>query len=390
MSIYVGCGEVSGDLHAAALIEALRPLVGEHDEIWGMLGPRGVAAGGNAVWNYEELKLMGIVEVIPAIPRLLRLRESIAREIMARRPEAVVVVDSPDFHISLVKRLRSLGYRGAAVFLVTPTVWAWRGGRTKWLKSLFDLCLPLFSFEHEFLLGRGVNSKWKAHPLVDGMAGFTPPPSLVKQYSDCSRSIIAMMPGSRQYDVRNHIDALVGAARLLAEDGFTPVFSIAPGLSEPLKALIRDRAAAFDVWEGEGRALMAVSSAVVGVSGTVAVEAMLLRRFMVVIYKVHGLSWLIARALVRVPFISMPNYLAGRQVFPELLNERATPDEIAGAVSAYLGDPSQRAEADSLLDAARDAMGGLGASKFWASEILNVIKLQQQEAHGSHEGVAAN
>ena len=153
---FISCGEVSGDLYAADLIGALRETCGQ-SEIWGMMGPKGVCAGGTATWSYEELKLMGFAEVIPAIPRILRLRNSIVREIMARSPNVVVVVDSPDFHFSLVKKLRSVGYKGITVFLVTPTVWAWRSGRTKLLRDYFDLCLPLFSFEHDFLTARKVH-----------------------------------------------------------------------------------------------------------------------------------------------------------------------------------------------------------------------------------------
>ena len=156
---FISCGEVSGDIYAADLIIELRK---NSSEIWGMMGPRGILAGGTATWSYEELKLMGFTEVVPAIPRLLKLRNDIVREIMTRGPGAVIVVDSPDFHFPLVKKLRAAGYKGLTVFLVTPTVWAWRSGRVKLLRDYFDLCLPLFSFEHDFLIEQGVNSRWTA------------------------------------------------------------------------------------------------------------------------------------------------------------------------------------------------------------------------------------
>ena len=157
MSLFVSCGEVSGDLYAAKLVRALlrrRPAL--RGRIWGMMGPRTEEACGEFApdlprWSYEELKLMGITEVLPAIPRLLRLRRTMVRAILERSPEAIVVVDSPDFHLGLVSRLRRAGYGGKTVCLATPTVWAWRSGRVRALRRDFDLYLPLFSFEHRYL-----------------------------------------------------------------------------------------------------------------------------------------------------------------------------------------------------------------------------------------------
>jgi lipid-A-disaccharide synthase len=379
MSVFVSCGEVSGDLYAADLIqellkedslfeESLFPGErGKEGKIWGVMGPGGRDAGGEPTWSYEELKLMGIMEVLPAIPRLLRLRNRIVDEILRREPSVVVVIDSPDFHFSLVARLRKKGYRGLTVFLVTPTVWAWRSGRTKLLREYFDLCLPLFSFEHDFLTARGVRSRWEAHPLVTALQGYAAPDELTRRYE--GERVVALMAGSRRYDIEYHLTQLMETAELLRSEGLLPVFSVAPGLSEPLRRELKERIGGFERWEGEGRGLMAVSQAVAGVSGTVAVEAMLLRRFMVVIYNGRGLSWLIARALVRIPHISIPNYLAGDPVYPELLKNQARPDRIVRELHAYLDDPEKKRETDRRLEAARNAMGTARAAVFWARAI---------------------
>jgi lipid-A-disaccharide synthase len=387
MSIFVSCGEVSGDLYASDLIQELfREFPREKTgEIWGVMGPRGVSAGGEAVWSYEELKLMGITEVIPAIPRILKLRDRIVSEILRRAPSVVVVVDSPDFHFPLVKKLRRSGYKGLTVFLVTPTVWAWRSGRTKLLRDYFDLCLPLFSFEHDFLTARGVCSRWTAHPLVEALAGYTAPDELTRRYRN--ERVIALMAGSRRYDIQYHLSQLIETAKLLRSDesGLTPVFSVAPGLSDPLKRELKERIAGFEYWEGEGRGLMTVAAAVAGVSGTVAVEAMLLRRFMVVIYNGKGLSWLIARALVRIPYISIPNYLAGGYrgmefpkpgvaVYPELLRDEIQPERIARELHNYLDDPVHKQEIDRRLETARNAMGTTRAAVFWARAIAEALE----------------
>lgn len=372
----MSCGEVSGDIYAADLItELLRVHPSLNGKIWGMMGPLGESAGGEAIWSYEELKIMGFVEALPAVPRIMRLRRAMVREILLRSPDVVVVVDSPDFHIFLVKNLRSAGYKGLIVFLVTPTVWAWRPGRVKWLRELFDLNLPLFSFEHDFLTAHGVNSRWVSHPLVDAFKDYQPPESLLARYR--GERVVAMMPGSRNYGIKHHIDQLISAARLLIEEdsGFLPVFSVAPGLSVSLKRDLEKRLFGFEVWRGEGRDLMAVSEAVAGVSGTVSVEAMLLRKFMVVIYNVKGLSLLIARALIRTPYISIPNRLTDAAIFPELMNE--SPERIVEELHAYFDDDARKAAIDSRMDMAKGAMGPGKASEFWAKEILEALEAEE-------------
>ena len=374
-SFFVSCGEVSGDLYAADLIAELRE---QSSEIWGMMGPRGIQAGGEATWSYEELKLMGFIEVIPAIPRLFKLRNNIVREIMARSPDAVIVVDSPDFHFALVKKLRSVGYKGLTVFLVTPTVWAWRSSRTKLLKNYFDLSLPLFSFEHDFLVKCGVNSHWVSHPLAKTLENYSPPAELKTRYEGAR--VIAIMPGSRNYAIKFHLPQLIEAAKLLRNEGFLPVFSVARGLSEPLRLELTERLAGLEKWDGDGRGLMGASEAVAGVSGTVAVEAMLLRRFMVVIYNGKGLSWLLARLLVRIPYISIPNYLTDEPVFPELLKDDAKPERIVHELCAYLGDPVRKAKIDQLMDSARNAMGTTETAPFWVRSIMDNIMYKNKDA----------
>lgn len=374
MSLFLSCGEVSGDLYAADLVRALLEREpGLRGRVWGMMGPRTETACGRVApdlsrWSYEELKLMGITEVLPAVPRLLRLRRAMVRAILERRPETVVVIDSPDFHLGLISKLRRAGYAGRTVCLVTPTVWAWRSGRVRTLRRDFDLCLPLFSFEHRYLAERGVNSRWAGHPLVEDLKGCRAPDALRRRLEGART--VALMPGSRRYDIRYHLDRLMGAARILRADGRLPVFSIAPGLSPALAAELRERLAGFETWDGEGRELMEAAEAVAGVSGTVAVEAMLLRRYMVVIYNGSGLSWAIARALVRIPYISIPNYLTDAPVYPELLRGDANPERIVRELYRYTDDPAARATADRRMEAARSAMGSGDAPGFWAEAIL--------------------
>ena len=386
MNIFISCGEPSGDVYAGELINSIKTVtdrLNRHSEsvkIWGLLGPKGISAGGEPVWGYESLHLMGIIEVLPAIPRILRLQKSIINEIKTRKPDCVVVIDSPDFHLPLVNKLRKSGFTGKIVYLVTPTVWAWRSGRAGILKNCCDLCLPLFSFEHEWLLKNQVNSLWTAHPLVRGLKDYSPSPEFIKRFSD-KKGIIAFMPGSRRYDIRWHIDELIKSAVEMKKHGYYPVFSIAPGLHGELRENLRRRLTneQFEYCEEEGRALLSVAEASVGVSGTISVESMLLKRFMVVVYNGNFISWLVWKTLIHTPYISVPNILTcgmeknnSNIVFPELMGKDMRAERIVGELRSYLENEDKKRNIDELLSTAVSKMGHEDAGKFWAEKIMTM------------------
>ena len=373
MNIFVSCGEVSGDIYAGLLIREILK-ISPDSEIWGMLGHEGESSGGRPVWSYEELKLMGILEIIPAIPRILKLKNNITREIMKSKPDAAILIDCPDFHLMLAKSLRKSGFNGKIISLIPPTVWAWRSGRVKNLRRDFDFCLPLFSFEHEFLLSKGVNSLWKSHPLVHDLEGVKVSDEFKKRFERFEGGkIIALMPGSRRYDIKFHLEILLGTAEILKSKGYLPVFSIAQGLSYDLSDELRERvkSSGFESWENSGRELMLGSCAVAGVSGTVAVEAMLLGRFMAVIYNMRRLNYAILKRLVHVKNISIPNMLTDKRVYPELLCDDAKPERIVNELERYLNDEKVKTEIDNALKIARLSMGTCNAAEFWAECIIN-------------------
>lgn len=380
MNVFISCGEPSGDVYAAALVTRIlerRP----GTRAWGMMGPKCEAASGDVSelprWSYRELGIMGVRDALAALPRLLRLRRAMVRAILEARPSLVVLVDSPDYHLPLAASLRRAGWAGRLVSLVPPTVWAWRSGRVEPLKAHFDLCLPLFSFEHDHLVAHGARSAWTAHPLVHELGGYVVPGDLAARVA--GERIVAVMPGSRAREVRTHLSDFLGAAEILKGEGLRPVLSVAPGLPTDAAEELRARAPArgIDLWEGEGRALMAASEAVLGVSGTVAVEAMLLRRFMTVVYKVAPLTHLLLRSLVHVPYISIPDLLVdappmpwGTPLYPELIGRAACPARMADAVLRYLGDDATREEISRRLEAAVSLMGTGDAASFWADRSL--------------------
>lgn len=358
--IFVSSGELSGELYAASLVRSLRSK-GYGGRLFGMGGARSSAAGLEVVRDSSELHLVGVGEVIPAIPRLIRLRNDLADRVVRSGAGTIVLIDSPDFHLPLASALRSRGWGGRAVCLVPPTVWAWRSGRTRALARDFDLCLPLFGFEHEFLASRGVRSAWRGHPLVDDFPRCPTPPS---------GRIVALLPGSRRSEVKRLLPRLVECAALLSARGLSPVFSIAPGLPGDLAEWMRGELRGMDTFEGEGRELLASCVAAAGASGTAAVEAMMLDRFMVVAYSAGILSRLAWRLLARTDRVSLPNILSGVDIYPELLKDRMIGSAAFEETVRYLDDPSRRAAVHEGLAAARGRMGESGAADFWAESVL--------------------
>lgn len=365
--IFFSCGEVSGDGYAAAVLDALRRR-GFAGSLFGMGGPLAAGAGAEIVSDSRTLHLMGVTDVLPAIPRLLRLKKNLVDLILSRRPGVVLLIDSPDFHLPLAASLRGSGWRGPIVYAAPPTVWAWRPWRVKNLRRDMDLCLPLFQFEHEYLLRAGVNSAWKGHPLVDEFSAPLP------EEADPKR--IALLPGSRRSEVFRLLPPLVECASLLKDRGYRPVFSIAPGMPEDLRNRLRNVLMGHETWEGPGRDLLASSAAAAGASGTVAVEAMMLGRFMAVLYRGGFLSWLAWKTLVKTPFISIPNLLSGEELYPEFIQGRATGRNAFFALLAFLEDDRIAEHVRAGLLSARKAMGLPGAVDFWAERLEALLSGQ--------------
>ena len=371
MSIFISCGETSGDNYLALLITSLKKK-GFTGDLWGMIGPRTEKAGGRKVWSCQELQLMGFIEVLPSVPRLMKLKNRIMDEILSVNPEQVIVVDSPDFHLPLIRSLRRNGFRGFIVYIAPPTVWAWREGRAKTLAECCNLCLPILPFENDFLLDKGVESRWIGHPLLDNLMGYKPPKNMSKYIGQ--QTVVALLPGSRPGEVKNHLPILLECAARLHTLAAKPVFSISTGLPEALKCEMRDKMGDWDFYEGPAKDIISVAEAVVGVSGTVSVESMLLGKYMIVIYEGSFFSWLIYKLMIKIRYISIPNIMAGKIIFPEYLRRDISVDNILGSLERYLKDDAYHREIAEEICVLQGKMGRKGASDFWADCILELRK----------------
>lgn len=373
MSIFLSSGEASGDHYTANLAKAL-VRAGYNGSLWGMVSWESCAAGVRREWDGEELQLMGLTEIFSSVPKILRLMSNVVERIIKENPTAVVVADSPDYHLRLLKKLRRRGYKGKIFYISPPTVWAWRSWRTEELQRNTAECLPLFEFEHKFLLSRGCDSHWVGHPFIDEFAagGTNPLPESMRAQGD----IVAFLPGSRRSEVKSLLPIMESAARQLESRGFHPVFSVAPGLNKEARTRMVEylKNAGFDYYEGAGRDLLKACACSVAASGTITVEALLTNSFQVVVYKLNALSALAARLIVKTKYYAMANILYGSQIFPELLQEQATAGNIVKSTLEWLdGGDSLRGEIRRKMGEARLMLGSAGAYDFWAGRILERV-----------------
>jgi lipid-A-disaccharide synthase len=341
-------GEHSGDQLGAALIEALRARVPQL-ECFGVAGPKMVAAGCEAWAPAETLSVMGLAEVLRHLPRLLRLRAALAARFSAARPDVFVGIDSPEFNLPLAGRLKRAGLH--CVQYVSPQVWAWRQGRVRTIGRHCDLVLCLLPFESQFYTEHGVAAEFVGHPLADQIplevdaAGARTALGI-----EPAARVIAVLPGSRLFEVAHLAAPFIAAADWIRAR--RPGFQfIAPMAS----AAIRERFekelaqapenAAIRIVDGQSQRVLAAADAALVASGTATLETLLSGKPMVVAYKVSWLTAFIVRALglVKVPYFSQPNLLAGRRLVPEFYQRQVTGAALGAALLAELDNPARLA-----------------------------------------------
>ena len=376
-SVFLSSAEASGDHYMAEIVKALR-FGGFDGELWGMGAAESRAADVDVLWRGEQLQLFGLTEVFSSVPRVLRLLKETADTIVRRNPDAVVVVDSPDYHLRLLAKLRKYGYAGPVFYVSPPTVWAWRSGRVKYLKKYVTECFPLYKFEHDYFASHGCSSYWDGAPLLEEFVkrGETKIPD---EFAGNDK-IVAFMPGSRRSEVAKLVPVMEQAAEILSERGWQPVFSVAQGLNPEAKAqlvktLDEKRLRHFD---GSGRELLAAAQCSVSASGTITVESLLLEKYMVSVYKMNALSGFIANLIVKPGLpagcFSMTNIIAQEEIFPELFQNKCTPEAVADKALAWLeGSAEFRAGVLGKLKQTKAKLGTTGVYERWAKRIMERI-----------------
>ncbi len=344
-SLHIGiiAGEASGDILGAGLIRALQqqyPGV----RISAVAGPRMAAAGCEVLHDSDELAVMGLVEVITHLPRLWRLRRQLITHFLQNRPDVFVGIDAPDFNLALERRLKAAGI--PTVHYTSPSVWAWRRWRVRGIAKSVSCMLTLFPFETAFYARHQVAAEFVGHPLADEIALQTEQQAArTKLALPLQAPIIGLLPGSRRQEV-THLTEVFLQTAAWCDARFTGIQFVVAAANERLAAIIQQQVKALvpnlniRVIVGQSQQVMAAANALLLASGTATLEAMLVKRPMVVAYKLNRWTYALLRHLVRVKHIALPNLLADKRLVPEFIQQQATAENLGMALLNYLQHPT--------------------------------------------------
>ncbi len=362
-------GEASGDMHAAAFVNELRRRRADL-QVVGVGGKKLREAGMRTVVDSEEVATMGFVETFGTIGRHLRLYRELVGMMERDPPDLLVLVDYPEFNLLLARRAKKLGIR--VFYFIGPQVWAWRRGRIRKIRERVDKMGVVFPFEAELYNRDGENfAEFLGHPLLDVVR-----PSRDREETrralglDSDELVLALLPGSRRKEVSQIGPEMLKAAAALRTEGWRAVLAVAPGLPDEVTAPLIEAYPDVIVARGETYDVLSCADAAVVASGTATVETALLGCPMVIVYRMAAVSYWLARRLVNIEWIGMPNIILRRLVFPELIQDEASAEAIADAVrSVRRREPEMKAALKDL----RAALGEPGAAGRAADLALGMI-----------------
>jgi lipid-A-disaccharide synthase len=370
--LLLSAGEASGDMYAAWLAAALQQRADV--KIFGMGGPQMRAAGVEIITDYSEVSVLGITEILSHLPSLIRAMRHLVTEAERRHPALAILTDFPGFHLRLARKLKACNIPNA--YYIFPQFWAWRPWRVRIVRRRFRGALCIFPFEEKFYADAGVPVKFIGHPLVGNVNPTVDRTTFLREQNlNPKLPVVAVLPGSRTAELTQHLPILGEACQRIhretqaqfvvaaahAMSAATLPGSWTPGL--PLRIVERRT---YD-------ALAAADAAIVS-SGTATIETALLDVPMVVVYRVTPLTAALAKPLVRTPFFSMVNLIAGSRIVPELIQTDFTPERVAQEVLMLLRDPAARDAMRANLAEVRRRLGPPGAVERAADAILDLVK----------------
>ena len=373
--LLLSCGEPSGDLYAGALMRELRA-IDSGVVVSGLGGPRFEAAGGTLLDDYRDLSVTGLIEPIRKLPRLMTALRRLVASARTQRPDALVVIDFPDFNFRLARRIKQMGV--PVVYYISPQIWAWRAGRLKTIREIADRVLVIFPFEESIYRKAGIPVEFVGHPLVDLAKSSQPADAFLRAHGlTPGVPTVALLPGSRPNEIDRILPDLLAAAGLIAGRVKPVQFVIAraPNLPDGLFAGVRrDAGPPTVIVEDDTDAVLAAADAVVTASGTATVQTALHDKPMVIVYRLSALSYFIGRRFVKLDTFGMVNLIAGEKIVPELIQDELTPQAVADEAVSLLTDRARAARVREGLALVRQRLGASGASRRAAEAILAVAR----------------
>jgi lipid-A-disaccharide synthase len=357
--ILLSAGEASSDMYAARLATELQARTKR--PIFGMGGPRMNAAGVELVADYHEVAVVGITEVLHKIPTVIGVQNRLKREAKARNAQLAVLVDSPGTHLGVARRMKQIGV--PVGYFIGPQIWAWRPRRIRVVKRLVNRMVVIFPFEEQIYRDAGVPVDFVGHPLVDTVRPTMSREEFAARHGlDASLPIVTMLPGSRPSEIAQNYGRIMAACERLAQPGNVQfVHATAHGLTPELFLQHAQPKVKIIRVEGETYNALAAADCAIVASGTATIEAALLGTPMVVVYHVRRTTAAILKRMIRTPFIGMVNLIGGRQVVPEFIQDKFTPEAVEKEVRRILDSDSACDEVKAGLAEVRAKLGPGGA-----------------------------
>ena len=377
--LLLSCGEPSGDLYAGALVRELRA-IDPGVMVSGLGGPAFSSAGGHLLEDYRDLAVTGFTGPLAGMPRYFSAWRRLVRFARRERPDALVLIDFPDFNFFAGRSLHRLGI--PVVYYISPQVWAWRPKRLATIRSFAARVLVIFPFEEAIYREGGVPVEFVGHPLVElARPELDRSTFLLRHGLSAAAPTVAILPGSRNNEVSHHLPDLLRAATLIRRSVPTAQFVVAraPNLApEPFDRVPADAPSGAVVVEGEADSVLAAADVVLAASGTATVQTALHDKPMVIVYRVSPLEYRLLRRLITVKMVGMVNLIAGELIVPELIQDAFTPDAVAREAVSMLTDPGRVERIRAGLSRVRAKLDGSGASRRAAEAILKVASTQRR------------
>ncbi|MBI3602132.1 MAG: lipid-A-disaccharide synthase [Candidatus Omnitrophica bacterium] len=374
-------GEASGDTRAGKLVNAIKALSSEIT-FSGVGGDCMQEAGVELFDNITSLAVIGIAEVLKNLGRIKKVFDRILSEVDKQKPDAVVLVDYPGFNLRLAAQLKKRFASGEqnrtvkVIYYISPQVWAWREKRIKQIKTVVDRMIVLFVFEKDLYALYGMNVDYVGHPLVDEIKIEQSPADVLQSVGlQTGRVTIGLMPGSRQKEIERHLPVMLEAAQKLYNLDHRRQFLLlkAPTINkDSLKRYIQT-SLPIKIYEGTPYDGINAMDAAIVASGTATLETALLNKPMVIIYKTSWLTYAIAKAVVKIPYIGLVNVVAGRKIVDELIQNEANAEQIASSINTLLKDQTRQQLLKVELAKIKTSLGAPGASRRAAEIILEEI-----------------
>lgn len=375
VDILMAAGEPSGDRHGADLANHLRLLL-PSCRLWGMGGEAMAGAGVEIYVSYEDLSVVGLVEVVGHLGAAVKARQALMARARKSPPHLAVLIDFPDFNLWLARGLKRL--KIPIFYYISPQVWAWRRRRVRLMARLLDHVGVILPFEEPLLRRAGVVAHYVGHPLVAQLREES-------RTGDPRRDLgiphgvhpLALLPGSRPQEVRRHLPVMLRAARLIQDEAgaVLPLVALSPMISmDEVEGILASSPTEVRIYHGRTREVLLASEAAVVASGTATLEAALLGTPMVVIYRTSWLSYLLGRLLIRVPYISLVNLLAGEELVPEIIQGDLRPEAIQRCALPLFYDTDKRNRMILGFEKIRRSLGEETAGRRAAQIVLEMIR----------------